>query len=126
MQIIVAPSADITVWWYTPRPRNPVWYINAHRPRRRSGEIDGVEYCILAQLTGTNKPQSVRFTVTPYCNLPSRYVRVFSSRQFAEACRYTRSVAAMAYRAAVSPSSHLWWHQWSGHLNDKLEPFHAH
>lgn len=127
MQIIVEPPADTTVWWYTPRKNNPVWYIQAIRPRLRGGGIDGVEYCILAKLCGaTSQPRSVRYHVAPYCNLPSRYMRVFSSKQFAEAIRYTRFVAAMAYRLAVGPAAKMWWHQWSPYFNDRLEPFHAH
>lgn len=126
MQIIIAPPADVTVWWYTPRPHTPVWYIQAIRPRRRGGAVDGVEYCILSQLTGTRQPQSVRYAVTPYCNIASRYIRLFSSRQHAEAVRHTRCMAAMAYRLAIGPRSNLWWHQWNTNWNDKLESFHAH
>lgn len=126
MQIIVSPPAGVTVWWYTPRLRSPVWYIHAIRPRRRGGEIDGVEYCVLSQLTGTSPAPSVRYCVTPYCGIPSRYIAVFASRQLVEARQYTRHIAAMAYRLAISPSGNLWWHQWSPHLDDKLEPFHAH
>lgn len=127
MQIIVEPPTDVTVWWYTPRKNNPQWYVAAMRPRLRNGAVDGVEYCILAHLCGhTSQPRSVRYMVTPYCNLPSRYVRAFSSKQFTEAAAHTRHVAAIAYRRAIAPLVRLWWHQWSPHLNDKLEPFYAH
>lgn len=126
MQIIIEPPADVTVWWYTPRKNVAQWYIQAIRPQIRSGERAGLEYCILSHLDGRARPQSVRYTVTPYCNLGSRYIRVFYSKQFEEACSYTRCVAAMAYRVAILPYSRLWWHAWSLPGNGTLEPFHAH
>jgi len=127
VQIVVEPPTDVTVWWYTPRKNNPQWYIQAIRPRRRGGEVGGVEYCILVHLCGAkSQPQSARYAVTPYCGFSIRHHAVFSSQQTAEAIRYTRLVAAMAYRRAIGPHGNLWWHQWSSHLNDKLEPFYAH
>lgn len=126
MQIIVEPPAGLAVWWYTPRKNNPHWYIQAIRPRVRNGEVDGVEYCILVHLNGATQRRSARYYVTPYCGISSRYVRVFSAKQTAEAIRHTRFVASLAYRLAIGPRTQLWWHQWSNHLNDKLEPFHAH
>ena len=125
MQIIVEPPTDLTVCWYTPRAGTPMWYIHAVRPRRRSGEFDGVEYCILAQLDGTTPSTSVRYRVSPYCGVPSRHLAVFSSRQHAEAIRHTRVVAALAYRRAIGPRTQLWWHQWFPEFNDKLRPLHA-
>ena len=127
MQIIVEPPAGTTVWWYMPRKNNPQWYIQAIRPRLRNREVDGVEYCILVHLCGaTAQPRAARYAITPYCNIPGNYARVFSSKQFVEARQYTRYVAALAYRLAIGPRTQRWWHQWSNHLNDKLEPFHAH
>jgi len=126
VQIVVAPPAGVTVWWYTPKPNNPMWYIQAMRPRMRSGELDGVEYCVLSQLTGTAEEEYARYRVLAYCNLQSRYTRVFSSTQHTAAIQYMRRVALLAYRRAIEPRTQLWWHQWSSHLNDKLEPFYAH
>lgn len=125
MQIIISPPEGIAVWWYTPRKSAAIWYIQATRPAR-GGEFAGVEYCILASLNGTAKPRSVRYEVSPSCGLGIRYLRVFSSKQFHEARLYTRCVASMAYRLPLCPSANMWWHKWSSHLNDKLEPFHAH